>query len=66
MNPQTNTKKVWNKIKRIEKTRTKNNIPVLEHNGIDTITDKDKAEGFADSFIALLLLTLKPRLKMSS
>ena len=50
MNPQTNTKKVWNKIKRIEKTRTKNNIPVLEHNGIDTITNKDKAEVFADSF----------------
>ena len=50
MNPQTNTKKVWNKIKRIEKTCTKNNIPVLEHNGIDTITDKDKAEAFADSF----------------
>ena len=50
LNPKTNTKTVWNKIKRIGKSSNKNSIPVLQHIGTDSITDKDKAETLSDNF----------------
>ena len=50
INQKTNTKIIWNTIKRISKTLNANSIPVLNHNGTDAITDKDKVEALADSF----------------
>ena len=50
INPKTNTKIVWNKIKRKEKKRSINSIPVLHYNNSDIITDEDKTEALADNF----------------
>ena len=47
LKPKTNTKIIWNKIKRIRKTNNINSIPVLQYNGIAARTDKDKAETLA-------------------
>ena len=50
LNPKTNTKIIWNKIKSIHKTNNINIIPVLQYNGIEALTDKDKSETLATSF----------------
>ena len=50
LNLNTNTKIIWNKIKRIGQPNSINNIPVIKHNGVDAISDQDKTDALVDSF----------------
>lgn len=47
---QTSTKKVWNKIKKISPKNISNNIPVLNYNGSNAVSDADKTNALAQSF----------------
>lgn len=53
INSQTDTSKVWRKIRNINKVSSNKSMPILEQHGCTAVTDIEKCNIMADSFAAI-------------